>query len=263
MAIKNIAITRASDDAAEFVSLARANDMHPITLPTIKLVGRGEKIVDEFLLDISEHDPDYTVFMSSKAVSILFDTAKQAKRYDELRLAVANTTVISVGPKTTQMLKSHGIRTNHQPETYSSVGVGEVFTRIHAAGKKAIIPRSGASTPFLKELLEKIGLGVIEVHLYDVCAFQDTTEWNEFRNLFSQKLIDSVIFTSASSVRAFLEIMSRDHKKDTLLAGLGGIFIISIGPFTAAELQRRGITHKMADVHTISGAFEAARQNLS
>ncbi|RNJ75994.1 MAG: uroporphyrinogen-III synthase, partial [Nitrosopumilus sp. H13] len=237
----NIAITRAESDAEEFASLARSNGMHPIMLPTIELVSRGEGIVEEFLRGISEHDPDYAVFMSSKAAKLLFDTARQAKRYDELRLAVANTAVVSVGPKTTEMLKSYGIRANHQPDTYSSVGVGEMFTRIHAAGKKAIIPRSGASTPFLKELLEKIGLGVIEVHLYDVCAFRNTTEWNEFRDLFSQNMIDSVIFTSASSVRAFLEIMSRDHKRDALLAGLETTCVISIGPFTAAELKRQGV----------------------
>ena len=57
---------------------------------------------------------------------------------------------------------------NHQPTTYSSVGVGEEFTKLNAVGKKVIVPRSGASTPFLKELLSKIGIDVLEIHLYDV-----------------------------------------------------------------------------------------------
>ena len=34
------------------------------------------------------------------------------------------------------------------PTRYSSVGVGEVFTKLNAVGKKVIVPRSGASTPF-------------------------------------------------------------------------------------------------------------------
>lgn len=107
---KTIAITRSPDDAQEFISLARQNNATPIALPTIELVSKGEKIVDEFLKSITLYDPDYSVFMSSKAVKLLFDTAKRTKKIDDLKLAVANTTVVSVGPKTTISLKSEGIQ---------------------------------------------------------------------------------------------------------------------------------------------------------
>ena len=93
---------------------------------------------------------------------------------------------MSVGPKTSTTLESYGIKVNHQPENSSSVGVGEEFSQINAVGKKVIIPRSGAANSFLKELLNKIGIDVLEIHLYDVCAFRDTTQWNGFRELFSQ-----------------------------------------------------------------------------
>ena len=52
--------------------------------------------------------------------------------------------------------------------------------------------------------------------LYDVCAFRDTTQWNGFRELFSQGKISGVIFTSASSVRGFFEIMLKDYEKSPL-----------------------------------------------
>ena len=99
-------------------------------------------------------------------------------------------------PKLFSRLENENIKVAYMPERHSSVGVGEVFTKLNALGKKAIIPRSGASTPFLKNLLEKIGINVVELYLYDVCAFRDPTEWNEFRQLFSQNKIDGVIFTS-------------------------------------------------------------------
>ena len=44
---KTIAITRSKDDASEFISLAQQNNATPIPLPTIELVSKGEKIVDE------------------------------------------------------------------------------------------------------------------------------------------------------------------------------------------------------------------------
>ena len=260
---KTIAITRSKDDATEFITLAQQNGATPIPLPTIELVSKGEKIVDEFLESVETYNPDYSVFMSSKAVKLLFDVAKNVGKFEQLQLAVANTIVMSVGPKTTTALESEGIKVNHQPTTYSSVGVGEEFTTLHAVGKKVIVPRSGASTPFLKELLNKIGIDVLEIHLYDVCAFRDTTQWNGFRELFSQNKIDGVVFTSASSVRGFFDIMSKDYDTETLLDNLVKISVVSIGPFTSDELKKFNVKNTVAEVHTVAGAFDAMKNTLT
>jgi len=170
---------------------------------------------------------------------------------------VANTIVLAVGPKTRNVLEKENVKVAHMPERYSSVGIGEVFTKLNAVGKKVIVPRSGASTPFLKDLLEKIGIHVIELYLYDVCAFRDTSQWNEFRQLFSQNKVDGIIFTSASSVKAFFEIMQKDHEQNKLVDMLQKTIVISIGPFTADELKKLNVDNVIADVHTISGSFDA------
>ena len=149
------------------------------------------------------------------------------------------------------------------PERHSSVGVGEVFTKLNALGKKAIIPRSGASTPFLKNLLEKIGVNVVELYLYDVCAFRDPTEWNEFRQLFSQNKIDGVIFTSVSSVRAFFEIMTNDFSLEQLVQLLIQTKVIAIGPFTADELKKFNVQNIIANVHTVKGSVDAIFEAFS
>lgn len=261
---KTIAITRSRDDAAEFISLAEQNNATPIALPTIELVSKGEKIVDEFLDSVKTYNPDYSIFMSSKAVKLLFDTAKESGKLESLQLAIANTIVISVGPKTTIALEAQGIKVNRQPsKTFSSVGVGELFTQLNAVGKKVMVPRSGASTPFLKELLNKIGIDVSEIHLYDVCAFRDTSQWNGFRELFSQNKVDGVVFTSASSVRGFFEIMTKDYDENSLLDNLAKLSVVSIGPFTSDELKKFKVKNTVAEVHTVAGAFEAMKNTLT
>jgi len=259
---KTIAITRSKDDASEFISLAKENKATPIPLPTIELVSKGEKIVDDFLNLVETEHPDYSVFLSSKAVKILFDTAQNIGNFEKLQLAVANTIVMSVGPKTTTSLESYGIKVNHEPKNSSSIGVGEEFSQIHAVGKKVIIPRSGASNSFLKELLNKIGINVVEIHLYDVCSFRDTTQWNGFRELFSQNKVDGVIFTSASSVRGFFEIMQKDYEMDILLVNLEKLSVVSIGPFTSDELKKFKVKNTVAKVHTVVGAFDAMKNTL-
>ncbi|MFB5610373.1 MAG: uroporphyrinogen-III synthase [Nitrosopumilaceae archaeon] len=256
---KTIAITRSKDDSREFIELMIKDGARPLPLPTIELVSKGEKIVEEFLNHLKLENPAYSVFMSSKAVKLLFDMAKQVSKLQQLQLAVANTIVIAVGPKTKTALENEGIRVSHMPKRFSSVGIGEVFTKLNAVGKKVIVPRSGASTPFLKNLLEKIGLKVTEIHLYDVCAFRDTTQWNEFRDLFSQSKVDGIVFTSASSVRAFFEIMLKDYEEKNLLEILQKINVVAIGPFTADELQKFHVENITAQVHTVPGAFDTIK----
>ena len=256
---KIIAITRSKEDSEEFTRLISNAKAKAILLPTIELVSKGEGMVDEFLDAVKTDDPDYSVFMSSKAVKLLFDTAKKISKYEKLQLAVANTTVIAVGPKTKTALESEGIRVSHVPERFSSVGVGEVFTFLNADGKKVIVPRSGASTPFLAQLLKKIGLKVKEVYLYDVKSSSSLSYWNEFKELFSQNKVDGIIFTSASSVRAFFDIMLSDVDEKTLKNNLEKTTTVAIGPFTADELKKFGIKPFTADVHTVQGAVDAIK----
>ena len=260
---KTIAITRSRDDSQEFIDLITKERGNVLPLPTIELVSKGEKIVDEFLSALADEDPDYSVFMSSKAVSLLFETAKKVGMFEELRLAIANTVVLAVGPKTKDALEKENVKVAYMPQRYSSVGIGEIFTKLNAVGKKVIVPRSGASTPFLKDLLEKIGLHVTELYLYDVCAFRDTSQWNEFRDLFSQDKVDGIIFTSASSVRAFFEIMTKDHDENELVDMLHKTMVVSIGPFTADELKKFNVKNVVADVHTILGSFDVLAKALS
>lgn len=260
---KTIAITRSKEDSEEFIELATKENVVPIPLPTIELVSKGDKIVDEFLSDVAEFNPDYSVFMSSKAVKLLFDVAKRISKHGELQLAIANTVVVAVGPKTKTALENEGIRVAYVPKRYSSVGVGELFTRLNAVGKKVIVPRSGASTEFLAKLLQKIGLQIKENHLYDVKSFSDTSQWIDFKEKLSKSQIDGIVFTSASSVRGFFEIMMQDHNEADLVKQLKKIHLISIGPFTAEELKKFNVNTTVADVHTVSGAFEAMKNIFS
>lgn len=260
---KTIAITRSKEDSKEFIDLATRENAIPMPIPTIELVSKGDKIVDEFLSDIKEFNPDYSVFMSSKAVKLLFDVAKNNGKYQQLQLAVANTIVIAVGPKTKEALEKEGIKVSYVPTKYSSVGVGELFTKLNAEGKKVIVPRSGASTEFLAKLLQKIGLAVKENYLYYVQAYSDTAQWKEFKEAFTHKKVDGIVFTSASSVRGFFEIMSADCDRNDLTKQLQKLQIVAIGPFTADELKKFNIEPKVADVHTVHGAFVAMKNIFS
>ncbi len=262
--MKSIAITRSEGDAAEFAALAAGKGFNPIPLRTIELVERNDDTAAALLADMQEYDPDHCVFMSSKAVRLLFDSARKSSRLANLRLAVANTIVTAVGPITRDALEREGIKANYTPKRrFSSVGVGEVLSRFGRSGDKVIVPRSGASTPFLRDLLLKMGFDVKESYLYDVKAAQSTPAWEGFAKTLAESGVDGIIFTSASSVRGFFEILARHHSKERILELLKGSCIVSIGPFTADELLEFGVQSITSENHTIRGAFDTISDILS
>src|SRR5437879_12090665 len=125
---KVITITRSKEESEEFMRIINNAKARAISLPTIELVSKGEGMVEEFLAAIKENDPDFSVFMSSKAVKLLFDTARKISKYEKLELAVANTTEIAVGPKTRPALQAEGIRVAHVRKSFSSVVIGKTYS---------------------------------------------------------------------------------------------------------------------------------------
>jgi uroporphyrinogen-III synthase len=57
--------------------------------------------------------------------------------------------------------------------------------------------------------------------------------------------------------------MQTDHQQSKLVEMLQKTIIISIGPFTADELKKFNVENVVADVHTISGSFNALTKALS
>ena len=81
--------------------------------------------------------------------------------------------------------------------------------------------------------------------------------------LFSKNKVDGLIFTSASSVRAFFEIMTNDFDSEQLIQLLMQTKVIAIGPFTADELQKFNVENIIANVHTIKGSVDAVLEAFS
>ncbi|TLX91741.1 MAG: uroporphyrinogen-III synthase, partial [Thaumarchaeota archaeon] len=75
--------------------------------------------------------------------------------------------------------------------------------------------------------------------------------------------IDAIVFTSASSVRAFFEIMLVDCDEKCLNKNLQKSTLVAIGPFTADELKKFGFKPIIANVHTVSGAVETIKNYFS
>jgi uroporphyrinogen-III synthase len=120
-----------------------------------------------------------------------------------------------------------------------------------------IIPRSGSSNEFATKALISIGMQVDEIFLYTVCSSKPSVIWSEFSNLLEQNNINAIIFTSASAVKSFFGIMSKISPADNSIQLDRLTTVISIGPLTSKELEKRKLTYIEAKEHTIKGTLEA------
>jgi uroporphyrinogen-III synthase len=253
---KILAITRSDRDAKEFLQLVKEQGGTAIALPAIEIVPKDPQVAEEFIDKLRKKKYHYCVFMSQKAVSVLFDLSP-----DKVAPVLKSTTVIAVGPKTKQSLEEHGIEVGMMLKKFSSVGLVDLLSGMEPAGKKIIIPRSGAATnEFVTEALIRLGMDVDEVLLYTVrTRMMIEPVWKEFSELLFQKRVDAVIFTSASNVNSFFEIMDNLSKAKLQLDSLTKV--VSIGPFTSKALRDRGIIECFeAEEHTVIGALQIAKQ---
>lgn len=252
---KVLAITRSERDAKEFLQLVREQGGRAIALPAIEIVPKGPEVAEQFIDKLRKKKHYYCAFMSQQAVNILFDLAR-----DKIAPVLKSTTVIAVGPKTKQSLEEHGIKVGLVLEKFSSFGLIDLLSRIEPAGKKIIIPRSGAANNFATAALIRLGMDVDEIHLYTVRTRAVEPIWKEFCDLLLQKRVDAIIFTSASNVNSFFEIMDRVSKDELQLDSITKV--VSIGPFTSKVLRGRGIECFEAEEHTVRGALQIAKQVL-
>lgn len=245
---KTIAITRSEQDAREFFQLVNAEGGRAVAVPSIEIMPAGPEVAQKFITLLEKKKHDYCAFMSAQAVRVLFGLAGEK----EAAAALRQTAVIAVGPKTKQELEKYDIKVDMMPGRFSSIGMAEMLSKKEPKGKKIIIPRSGEANEFAEKALSDLGMKVDEVFLYSTHTAGATAEWKEFGDLLAQKKIDAVVFTSASNVRSFFEIMGTELPR--------GVKAISIGPFTTAELAKKDIRCHEAKDHTIKGTVEVARK---
>jgi uroporphyrinogen-III synthase len=252
---KTLAITRSEQDAKEFLQLVRAQGGWAIALPVIEIVPRGPEVVDDFLDKLRKKKHYYCAFMSQQAVNILFDLGR-----DKILPLLKSTNVIAVGPKTKQSLEERGIKVGLMLEKFSSFGLVELMSGVGPCGKKIIIPRSAAASDFATQALIRLGMDVDEILLYTVRTRAIEPIWKEFCDLLSKKRVDVVIFTSASNVNSFFEIIEKLSKDGLQLDNVTKV--VSIGPFTTKALRDRGIRCFEAEEHTVRGTLQIAEQIL-
>jgi uroporphyrinogen III methyltransferase/synthase len=234
LAGRRVLVTRSRDQAAELVELLEAQGAEAVEAPLIDIVPPE----DYAPLDAACERAgafDWIIFTSANAASAFMDRLLQGPR--DVR-ALAGARLCAVGPGTASRLTRFGLKVDLVPDDHSADGVVTALKGTGSIkGKRVLFPKADIARDTLPEGLREAGADVTEVVAYRTMTAESDAHLGIYRQLLDRR-IDAVTFSSASAVRAFVQIYGADQAVDLL----NHTVVATIGPVTAEAAVRYGIT---------------------
>lgn len=244
---KRLLLPRPLAQAKGSAAQIRARAAEPIVFPVVEI--RPPLDPEPLRRAAAELDRyDWVLFTSANGVERFFETLAEAKR-DARAFASARIGVI--GPKTGAALERFGLR----PDLVSQEYVGEALGKSMLAQgpvRRVLIPRALVARDALPALLREAGATVDVVAAYETHPVPPA-RGEQLRELLRDGQVDSILFTSSSTVTSTLDLLgdgAHDLLRDVTLA--------SIGPVTSATARERGLRVDVtAEVYTVDGLLDA------
>jgi uroporphyrinogen III methyltransferase/synthase len=230
---RRVLVTRSRDQAPELVDLLEQNGAEAVEAPVLRIAPPD----DLGPLDRSAAGArsfDWIVFTSVNSVAAFVSRVLLGTR--DLR-ALAGPRLCAVGPGTAARLQRYGISADLQPSDQRAAGVVTAMADAGPLkGATILCPVSDASRETIADELRERGAEVTEVIAYRALTIESDAHLDIYRQLLDQR-IDAVTFTSANSVRAFVDIHGTEQTPDLLSRTV----VATIGPAAADAADRAGI----------------------
>ena len=241
---KRILITRAREQIEQLSRLLQSYGAQVIPFPTIEIAPPDDwQPMDEAIEKLDSYD--WIIFTSVNGVKSFTQRLKdKGKGVD----ALVGKKVCAIGPRTQGDLEGMGLTVSFVPQEYRAEGVIDGLKARGIKGQKILIPRARGARKILPEALLEVGAVVNEVEAYQAVK---PSKSNESLEATLKKGIDVVTFTSSSTVRNFMELLS-----DRTV--MNGIKVAVIGPITAETVRDYGLKpHIVPQKYTIPALVEA------
>jgi uroporphyrinogen III methyltransferase/synthase len=239
---KRIVVTRAREQASALSERLRALGAEPIEFPTIRIAPPADdySALDAALTRLADYD--WAVFTSANGVRHTFERLTAQNR--DAR-AFAGVKVAAIGPATADALAERGIRAEFAPTEFVAEAVLAQFPE-SVAGRRFLLARAAEAREVLPDTWREQG-AIVDI----AAAYRTELESegaDEVRAMLGRGEVDVVTFTSASTVRNFVEAVGGAASVPT------SVLLAAIGPVTAQtcrELLRE--PDCIADSYTIDG----------
>jgi uroporphyrinogen III methyltransferase/synthase len=170
--------------------------------------------------------------------------------------------VCTVGEATAARVARYGIRVDVTPAEYRAEALVDALGAYGPiAGRRFLLPRADIARELLPDDLRQAGADVVEVAAYRTLSGTGDQQGDQdiYRMLLDRE-IDAVTFTSASTVRNFVQLFGQEQAADLLRTTV----VASIGPVTAEAAQQLGIaTTVMPERYTIPDLVDALVEHFA
>lgn len=249
---KRIVVTRSREQAGELVDLLESLGAEAIEAPMIRIAPPDDYgPLDEACAQAGSYD--WIIFTSANGVDSFM--RRLAAGPGDLR-DLKGVKLCAIGPATADRLARHGIKVNLQPPESRAEAIVQALRELgDLNGKRFLLPRADIAREVLGDELRKAGAEVSEVIAYRTVLAEIEREGDpDIYRMLLEKRVDVVTFTSASTVRNFVQVFGAEQAPDLLNATK----VASIGPVTAEAAEQYGIkTAIMPKEYTIPALVEA------
>ena len=245
---KRIVITRARAQAQNLVAQIESLGGEVVELPTIEIAPPDDfTAFDAVVARIETYH--WLIFTSVNGVEPFLARLQHGGKSI---LSLAALKVGAIGPETANKLAAAGIEACLVPERFQAEGILDAFKPDDLKGKRVLIPRAAEAREVLPNTLREWGATVDVVTAYrTVLPVVDVAPLAE---LFRQRRVDVVAFTSSSTVKNFVRLFG-DRSLGEITAASA---LACIGPITARTVEDLGGRADIVAVEfTISGLVRA------
>ena len=251
---KRFVLTRPKERMDALAEQLRMRGAEVIELPVIGTrpmpVSRN---IQQAFEKLRKKEYDCLVFTSPAGVQTFFrmlcDSGLDARVLGGVMLAV-------IGSGTKGALREYGLMADLMPEAYDGVSLGVLLGEKLPDGSRVLIARSDIGNPKLVTCMEQRAAQLGKtVSVTDLAVYETVMKQSELISvaaLLEENAVDGVFFTSASTVRAFLQT---DPKIDPTR-----IHALCIGEMTAQAAREAGMNVHVAQEATIDGLVQLAER---
>ena len=242
-----VLVTRPKELVSRLSESLKVKGAEVLEIPAIKIEKIKENdTVKKAIKNIKEYD--WIVFTSPSGVKIFFKELVEEKA--DIRI-LSNIKIAVIGEGTKRELNERGMFPDLMPEVYDGEALGRELAEVCKDGEKILIPRADIGN---KKLVEEI-LSKKQVTINDVPTYSTLYEKSiiiDEKKEFENGNIDYAIFTSASTVKGFVEITK----------GLDYSLVnaICIGKQTNEEAMKHGMKTFVSKKATIESLIELTEE---
>jgi uroporphyrinogen-III synthase len=241
---RTVMVTRAEGHAEPLAELLEARGAVPIVAPAIEIVPAGAEVLDPAIDELAARRFDWVAFTSRTGVES-FVGRLHARGMDG---GVVDASAAAVGDGTAQALIDAGIPVALVPDEFTTAALANAMP---TSSGRVLLFRADIAGDDLESALAEKGWTPVRVNAYRT-KFPGRLP-PEAASALRDGRVDAITFTSASTVRGFVEMLDSATPMPNSPPK-----VVCIGPVTADAARDAGfVVDSVARPHTIEGLLSA------